>query len=208
MTIIYGKSWAEDSCPRCYDTPPEWEEPCCFDPCDPCEPKCCPPKTCAKDMIKIEHGEVGRIFHIKQVGCNGRPIPMIRDCIRMDIRRKGRCKVLVKLFPFRAVDASGLEFKWGPYFLSLPAGYYEGDIYINNEECQTVLLFLPGCERTIANSEAVIDDDEYERCTRCGGHNGSCGCGESCCAVPMYDEEISPAESVGCERGCGHDQCR
>jgi len=79
---------------------------------------------------------------------------------------------------------------WGDGFKSLPKGYYEGDIYVNDECCTHVLLYLPGCQTIVAGSEPVIDEG-------CGGIEYKTGC----CAVPQYDEEI--VEPTGsCDTGC------
>jgi len=51
----------------------------------------------------------------------------------MDIRRKGFCKVLLKITPYRVDQENGVCFAWGDGFKSLPKGYYEGDIYVNGE---------------------------------------------------------------------------
>lgn len=191
MAIVFGDA-PESTCCRtkCLPIAPEYEEVCCPDPCDPCGEKKCPPKTCASNTIKIQMGEVERCFTFRQMGCKGRPIPAIRSCLRMEIRRKGFCRTLLKILPYRMDVENGVCFKWGDHFLSLPKGYYEGDIYINDECCTHVLLYLPGCQTMVAASEPVIDEG-------CGGATYA----SDCCAIPQYDEDI--AELTGdCDMGC------
>lgn len=191
MAIIFGKEKPSQCCQtKCLPEAPAYEEVCCPDPCDPCETKRCPPKTCASRAIKIEPNEVERCFGLKQMGCNGRPIPAIRTCLRMDIRRKGFCKVLVKITPYRINTDNTICFKWGDYFLSLPKGYYEADIYVNDEVCMHLLFFMSGCQTTVGEHYAVHDDT-------CGGIDYKSGC----CAVPQYDEEIYEPKG-SCDTGC------
>ncbi len=195
MAIVYGKELpTRCNTNKCLPTAPAYEEVCCPDPCDPCETKRCPPKTCASRAIKIEAGEIERCFALKQMGCNGRPIPAIRTCLRMDIRQKGFCKVLVKILPYRATSDNSICFKWGDYFLNLPKGYYEADIYINDDCVTHLLLLLPGCNPVVDWSEAVIDET-------CGGVEYK----SACCAVPQYDEEFVEPKADDCNRGC--DRC-
>ena len=190
MAIMYGEA-PESRCCRnkCLPIAPEYEEVCC-DPCDPCEEKKCPPKTCASNTIKIQMGEVERCFSLRQMGCKCRPIPAIRTCLRMDIRRKGFCKVLLKIKPYRVTPENGVCFSWGDGFKSLPKGYYEGDIYVNDECCTHVLLYLPGCQTIVESSEPVIDEG-------CGGVEYD----TPCCSVPQYDEEIE-LPTGSCDTGC------
>ena len=70
-------------------------------------------------------------------------------------------------------------------------GYWaSGDIYINDECCTHVLLYLPGCQTMVATSEPVIDEG-------CGGATYA----SDCCAIPQYDEDL--AELTGdCDVGC------
>lgn len=196
MAIVYGEAPESRCCrTKCLPIAPEYEEVCCPDPCDPCEEKKCPPKTCAANTIKIGIGEVERCFTFKQMGCNGRPIPAIRTCLRMEIRRKGFCRTLLKITPYRLTNENSVCFKWGDHFLNLPKGYYEGDIYVNDECCMHVLLYLPGCQTLVAGSEPVIDDG-------CGGAVVE----NRCCSIPQYDEEF--LEPMGnCDMGCKDVKC-
>lgn len=191
MAIVYGEERESSCCNnKCLPLAPEYEEVCCPDPCNPCGQKKCPPTTCASNTIKILKDEAERCFTFKQMGCNGRPIPAIRTCLRMEIRRKGYCQVLLKIFPYRATQDNSVCFVWGDVFKSLPKGYYEGDIYINDECCTHVLLYLPGCQTVIADSDPVIVDG-------CGGREST-----PCCVVPQIDEEyiepVSDGECGGC----------
>lgn len=157
MAIVYGEEREGKCCNnKCLPLAPEYEEICCPDPCNPCGAKKCSPVTCASEAIKITQGESERCFTLRQMGCNGRPIPAIRTCLRMEIRRKGYCEVLLKILPYRATTDNGVCFLWGDAFKSLPKGYYEGDIYVNGECCTHVLLYLPGCQTIVAESEGVM----------------------------------------------------
>lgn len=192
MAIVYGTQIESECCVRkCLPLAPEYEEVCCPDPCNPCETKKCPPVTCASNAIKIQMGEAERCFSLRQMGCKGRPIPAIRTCLRMDIRRKGFCEVLLKITPYRVTQENGVCFVWGDVFKSLPKGYYEGDIYINGECCTHVLLYLPGCQYVVEDSSPVIVEG-------CGGSLRNDGC----CAVPQYDEEILEPVGESCNTGC------
>lgn len=193
MAIVYGKERESSCCNnQCLPLAPEYEEVCCPDPCNPCEVKRCPPTTCASKTIKIEMGEVERCFSFKQMGCNGRPIPAIRTCLRMEIRRKGYCQVLLKILPYRVTDINTVCFVWGDVFKSLPKGYYEGDIYINDECCTHVLLYLPGCQTIVAETSPVIVE----------GCGGSSYCGGDCCSPAQFDEDYLEPVSDGDCGGC------
>lgn len=196
MAIVFGET-LESRCNKnkCLPEAPKYEERCCIDQCNPCGEKKCPPKTCASEAIKIESGEVERCFTLRQMGCNGRPIPAIRTCVRMDVRRKGFCTVLLKLFPYRSDHNNGICFSWGPHFNSLPSGYYECDVYINEECCTHILLYKPYCNFIVESSDVVTEDCNCE----CGVNN--CNCNTTCCSIPQIDEEIK--EPVGnCNMGC------
>lgn len=191
MAIVYGDKPPEKCCTnKCLPIAPEYEEVCCPDPCNPCETKKCPPMTCASNTIKIGLFEAERCFSFKQMGCDGRPVPAIRTCFRMEIRRKGYCQVLLKITPYLATSDNQVCFKWGDVFKSLPKGYYEGDIYINDSCVTHVLLYLPGCQFVVSDSDAVIVEG-------CGGSIGS-----GCCVVPQTDEVFEEPVSDGCDEGC------
>lgn len=196
MAIVFGKT-RESSCgKKCLPEAPQYEELCCKDVCNPCKTKKCPPKTCASEAIKIEEGEVERCFTLRQMGCDGRPIPAIRTCVRMDVRRKGLCEVLLRIKPYRASLNNGICFKWGDYFNSLPGGYYECDIYINEECCTHILLYKKSCAIVVTSDEFEIED-ECNACGTCGSYT----CGSTCCSVPQIDEVIE--EPIGtCETRC------
>lgn len=185
MAIVFGKTIESSCSKRCLPEAPKYEEVCCKDICNPCEVKKCPPVTCASDAIKIEAGEVERCFTLRQMGCNGRPIPAIRTCVRMDVRRKGLCEVLLKIKPYRASHNNGICFTWGEHFNRLPSGYYECDIYINDECCTHILLYKQACSFVATSDENVVDDGCNE-CVSCGSRN----CRSRCCSVPQYDESI------------------
>lgn len=155
-------------------------------PCDPCEPKC-PPKTRARDAETIYQEEVERCFIIRGWQCGAEQIPAHFHCVAMKIRRKGHCRELIKLAPYRATPDGAACFAWPMEFLNLESGYYEGDLYIDGKTCATVLLYLPPCRYVITSEEAIVKSAECEI-------PAHCSVGE----VPMPHIEIDPPADADC----------
>ena len=156
-----------------------------------CSPKkkCCPPRTKARDAIRIEANESGRCFNYGRKLCDGtQEQSVINRYYKMDIRQKGFCDVLMCVPPDRATMDGAICWAWPKEFHRLPKGYYEADIYIDNCLCHTHLFYLPGC-----NVAAKVSKVEYKNecvsCNTCGADDcTSCGCGvesllfsRSCC---------------------------
>lgn len=175
-----------------------------------CKPnkKCCPPKTKARDAIRIAQNESGRCFQYGRKLCDGtQEQSVINRYYKMDIREKGFCDVLMCVPPERATMDGAICWAWPKEFHRLPPGYYEADVYIDGCICHTHLFYIPKC-----NVMAVPTEVEYKNeCTSCGhcGHSDHtvCGCNvDLCCsAIPMVDDEIQAKEEIECEKGC--DQC-
>lgn len=157
----------EQSCcstPDCRLDPPKWKpyERCCN---TPCSPKRCPPKTRAKDTIKVDRMEVESCFLLGHYSCGEKRLPLLRNYIRMDVRRKGFCEVLLCQPPTRMRNDGAICFSWTDEFRDLPEGYYEGDIFIDGCECLTLLFYLPPCQVRMKGYDVIID----ESCHSCGG---------------------------------------
>lgn len=184
--------------------PPKWEpvEHCC-PPTNTCEERC-PPRTRARDAIVVDRMQVEACFLLGNYKCDEKPLPLIRNYVRMDIRRKGYCKVLTCIPPTRMRNPDGaLCFSWNDEFRALDTGYYEGDVYIDGCLCITLLFYLPPCRVRVLSVDTE-DDDGCTTCSTCGEDSGACGCNIGCCdRQPEFDEEYAPIPDVQCEE-CEH----
>lgn len=172
-----------------------------------CKPKkpCCPPKTKARDAIRVEHNEASRCFHYGRKLCDSTyEQSIINRYYKMDIREKGYCDVLMCVPPERATMDGAICWAWPKEFFRLPRGYYEADVYIDGCLCHTHLFYIPECN-VVGKSAEVTYKNECTDCSRCGDvHHSDCGCGiDLCCsAVPTVDEEIVEQKAIGCDTGC------
>lgn len=204
MEILYGKDDHEkDTCNRkavtCGSEPPKWEEVerCC--PTSDCGERC-PPKTRARDAIHIDRKQVEACFLFSASECGGKPLPLVRTWVSLEIRKKGFCKVLTCLPPTRMREDGALCFTWTDEFRKLPQGYYEGDLYIDGRLRMTLLFYIPP-EKVSLLSVDMTEDDNCSGCGKC--EKPSCDCKRRCCDGRVdYDEEYKPIDSKGCVGDC------
>lgn len=139
----------------------------------------------------MERNEVERCISLTGWTCQSTVIPLNFYCVGMQLRQKGLCKVLMTLTPVRVTYEGSACFRWDDCFRDLPEGYYEGDVYIDDVSCVTVLLYLPPC-RQIATTEEVIYDD------------GPCAPPEqnSCCVGGVAQLDGEPVPDTGVDN-CG-----
>lgn len=184
------------STPDCRLEPPKWEpvERCC-EP-SPCEERCAP-RTRARDAIKVDRMSAEACYLIGNYRCDEKPLPLIRSYLRMDIRRKGYCRVLMCQPPTRVRNDGAICFDWLDEFRDLPTGYYEGDIYIDGCLCLTLLFYLPPCQARVLKYD-MTEDDGCHKCSTCGEED--CRCGLTCCdRKPEYDDEYVPIPAQNCK---------
>lgn len=181
---------------ECYAPPPDFS---CVDTCNPCHNPCepkCPPKVRAKDALCLTDDEWERCFSLYQyVGCSPVQVPAFIYCIEMRIRKQGLCRVLTKECPTRADVKGNACFIWSDDFRKLPAGYYEGDVYINGKNCFTLLFRKRGCWTNMKTESVELDDLPCEAPERCCG-----GC------VPQPDFDNTPV--VGDCEECNGSECK
>lgn len=172
--------------------------------CKPRKP-CCPPRTKARDAIRIEKEEASRCFHYGRKLCNGTyEQSIINRYYRMDVREKGYCDVLLSIPPDRATMDGAICWVWPKEFHKLPRGYYEADVYIDGCLCYTHLFYIPEF-RLVGQSAEVTYKSECTSCSNCGDvHNSGCGCDTDLCgsSIPTVDEDVVEHKAVGCETGC------
>lgn len=174
---------------------PEITERCC--PPDPCDRKC-PPKTRARDAIKVDRLEYEHCFLFGKFGCGEKPLPIIRNWVKMEVRKRGFCKVLTCEPPTKVRADGALCFTWTDEFRDLPSGYYEGDIYIDGSNCVTVLLYLPPCTMRVKAHDSQVDDSVAD-CHQCGKCHTECRCHDDGCARrPTLDLEYVDIDAGGC----------
>lgn len=204
-TYLFGDDKPEARCgQQCYVPVEDIWEKIERQLCSP-KKKCCPPRTKARDAIRIEPNERSRCFFYGRKMCDGtKTQSVINRYYRMDLREKGYCDVLMCIPPERATMDGSICWAWPKEFHRLPKGYYEADIYIDNCLCHTHLFYIPTC-----NVAAIAGEVEYDNnCTTCDtcGCNDECDCtcggGMCCSAIPVVDDEIGKPEEVDCERGC------
>lgn len=206
MPIVFGSS-PKQCCSNASCLPPAPDNPGCSPCCDPCASTCndyCEPRTNARDAIRIERGEEERIIDIESLSCNpDTPIPAIRTSACMVLRKRGSTCEVMRIEPYRATPGGGLVFRWGPHFKSLPEGYYEADIHINNCDVATLLFYIPHYRNQATSTEYVVGQPTCCENTDCGC--GSHHCSGCCSGRPvLMDEEI-------CDQtfeGCGNAKCR
>lgn len=167
-----------------------------------CSPKkrCCPPKTKARDAVRIDRDEVERCFNYGRRLCNGlTEQSVVNRFYRMEIRQQGFCDVLMCVPPNRATMDGAICWAWPKEFYILPLGYYEADIYIDNCLCHTHLFYLPECNVTAKIAEV----SHRSQCSTCGDNISPCGCEVSGCSkIPVVDNEVSKQETEGCNKEC------
>lgn len=203
----YQKAGCCDETPDCRLDPPKWEpvERCC-PPVSRCEERC-PPRTRARDAIMVDRLQVEACFLLSNFKCDEKPLPLVRNWVRMDVRRKGYCKVLTCVPPSKIRSPDGaLCFKWNDEFRNLDSGYYEGDIYIDGCLCTTLLFYFPPCQVRVLSVSTEDNDGCSEPCGGCGKDHSLCDCREglSCCDVkPSYEVEYKPIPNGACDEECG-----
>ena len=176
--------------PDCFAPPPPIDcMPEC-QPCDnPCEPKC-PPKVRAHEALCLVDNEWERCFSLFQmVGCEPTKVPAFFHCIELRIRRQGFCKVLTKECPIRTDNKGNACFVWTDKFREMPAGYYEGDLYIDDKHCFT-LLFRKQCCWAKMQSESA----EHEP-TACQPPEGCCN---GCVPTPDFETVMPNGDCEKC----------
>lgn len=201
--LLYGDEIDNQHSDTCTTPVPDIWPKVTRDRCRPVRP-CCPPRTRARDAIRIDPSEAGRCFGFTpRATCGeGYKHQVVDRYYRLDIREKGYCDVLMCIPPTRATETGAICFDWPDEFKSLPSGYYEGDVYIDGCLCTTLLFWIPTC-MTVSKPETVTYDNICHSC-KCGSK--PCRCGMTCCdTIPMVDEEIFEAEAIGCVEDC--DQC-
>ena len=184
---------------RCFPEPPPMES--CVPCCEPtCEPICCPPKARARDAIQMRQRETERSFRLTELQCGAYRIPVTVTKIRMNLRRRGQCNVLVCIPPNVTDMDATVTFAWPKKFLAAPPGQYEGDIFVNGCEVGTVLLVKPDCTAIIESSEAA--QAEWP-CDTCGEPSSGCACAPDCSALPAINESpVSVEDNCGGCRTC------
>lgn len=170
----------------------------CEDTCPPCDNPCeqkCPPKVRVQDAVCLSDEEYERCFSLHQyVGCAPMQIPAQIYCIALKVRRRGLCRVLTEECPTRADRDGNACFVWSDKFRSLPEGYYEADLYINDKSCYTWLFRKRGCWATLTTQSVQLDH------TPC---DPPCGCCIGC--VPTPDVETD--DRLGDCGECNGNQC-
>lgn len=170
-----------------------------------CKPRkrCCPPRTRARDAIRVDANERGKCFHYGKKMCDGTwQQSVINHYYKMDIREKGYCDVLMCLPPDKATMDGSICWAWPKELHWLPTGYYEADVYIDNCLCHTHLFYIPECNVNAVPTETVYGDD-CQTCSSCGHDDATCGCvKQDCCSkkpeVDLVVEKLANDECMEC----------
>ena len=191
----YDKDVAKDQHKSCGIPTPD-----CFDSCPPvqCEPEpCCRVKTRARDAITIKSTETERCFSLSSDICGVDELAAHEHKIRLDILKKGHCKVLFSITPTKATLDGNVCFTWPRKFYALDAGYYEADLFIDCNTCSTILLYKPTCAQKI-ETESVSYSTDTCKAEPCGA--GTCAIGCDCCGdTPQVDVEYDKPLTNQCE---------
>lgn len=112
-------------------------------PCDCIEQhEDCTPVTRAEDAIVIRRTEVERAIKLT-VDCGQELIPC--EKIKLSFRRRGECKVVCEITPWRADCDNFIYFDWddaNPSLSCLEPGQYEADVYFGCEVVHTLLFVI------------------------------------------------------------------
>lgn len=165
--------------------------------------ECCEPKTYVKNAIKMQYNETERKIYLMENGCSLSQIPILMKCIKMVVRKRGFCKTLFELEPYKLDLDGSVYFAWGQQFLQTGKGLYEADIFIDCKLVNTLLFYKPEY-RGVVVTEAVTFDPCTNGNTPC---DSSCNCGcASCGSIPTIDIEynniVTEPNCGDCNAGC------
>lgn len=141
---------------------------------------CCDNNYCSRtdlrNYICLNKNEIKRWFNFREyIGCGYKDVDVFRNKIYLAIRKRGSNCIITKEYPLDADIDGNVSFYWSKEFNKLPAGYYEGDLYIDCNTCKTILFYKSYCdilvssykieERKICDSSACdCDCDDYICC--------------------------------------------
>lgn len=200
MTLIFSNGSKQPTDRVCKTPAPDIFSCPLPQPCE--EEQCCDPKTHLKNAIKIKRNETERKLYLIENGCSYNQLPILMKCIKMVIRKRGFCRPILELEPYKLDIDGGVYFSWGKHFLSLCEGLYEADVFIDCKLVNTLLFYKKEQLGTVVTEPVIYDP--------CSGGEVPCdsSCGNSCSScgsIPTIDIEYdnTPKPNCGdCDAGC------
>jgi hypothetical protein len=123
------------------------------------EPTCCPIKTRIKDCHVFRGLELERSFFFNTGECNPETAYYRTDCVTLNVRRRGCCKVLVQEQAYKQSINGAVWFRWSEAFKALSTGYYEADVYHANKSCSSICIYLAPCADRVETDEIIMLQD-------------------------------------------------
>lgn len=117
---------------------------------------------------------------------DGQQALLNNNCMRIDLYRKGKGGMIASYDAFSTDNDGRVAFYWDDVFLLQPAGFYTGDVFIDENYCFSLAFRIRKCEVSV---DECFTEREVGCSTECADIIGTVGIGADCAVKPCIPQD-------------------